>query len=131
MNDIAYRQPSLQTDRTLEQPIPAQTAGAVPINEDTIQRIAAEVRRELRQDVEWEVQRRLAARHVPAPTEAVLMLGSLVAGVAVTAILVANATTITSGFLGTQSASHLNTLPLVVVIWLALFAINLIWARRR
>ena len=36
-----------------------------------------------------------------------------------------------SAMLGTQTATYQNTLPFVVVVWVALFLINVAWARRR
>jgi hypothetical protein len=107
------------------------TVLAEPLADEAVQRIVAEVRRDMQQQVEWEVQRRLAVHRPPAPTEAVLVLGSLAAGAVVTGVVVANATTVVSGFLGTQTATHLDTLPMVILIWLAVIGVNLIWARRR
>jgi len=90
----------------------------------------AEVRRELQQQIDWQAQQ-LAPRRGPSASEVSLVLGSLATGAAVTCVLVANATTVISGLFGSQSASHQDILPFVAVIWLALLAINMVWARRR
>lgn len=90
----------------------------------------AEVRRELQQQIDWQSQQ-LAPRRGPSASEVSLVLGSLATGAAVTCVLVANATTVVSGLFGSQSATRQDILPFVVVIWLALLAINLVWARRR
>jgi hypothetical protein len=130
VNEIAYRPPAMQADYGLGQPV-AASPPAVPVAEDTVQRIVAEVSRDLQQQIEWQVQRQIATRRGPSLTEAVMILGSLATGTIITGLLVANATTVVSGIFGTQTATHLNTLPLIVVVWLALIGINLVWARRR
>jgi hypothetical protein len=129
VNEIAYRSPVPHGEPALEQP-GSPHAIAEPPADEAAQRIVAEVRREMQQQVEWEVQRRLAMHRPPSPTEAVLVLGSLATGAVVTAVLVTNATTVVTSFFGAQTATHLNTLPLVIVVWLAVIGINLIWARR-
>jgi hypothetical protein len=106
-------------------------SSSFPAPEEWSQRALADMRREVGQMVEWQVQQHLPVRSGPTPMETVLALGSVVAGAAVTAVLVMNATTVNTGFLGTQTISHYNTLPLVVVVWLALLVINVVWARRR
>jgi hypothetical protein len=130
VNEIAYRSPAPRGDQVLGQP-GSPPVLAEPLADEAVQRAVAEVRRDMQQQVEWEVQRRLAVPRPPSPTEAVLVLGSLVTGAVVTGVVVANATTVVSGFLGTQTATHLNTLPMVILVWLAVIGINLIWARRR
>jgi hypothetical protein len=101
------------------------------VSEEWSQRALADLRREVGQMVEWQVQQHLPVRNGPTPAEAALALGSLAAGAVVTAVLVMNATTVSTGFLGTQNITHYNTLPLVVAVWLALLVINVVWARRR
>jgi hypothetical protein len=102
-----------------------------PLADETAQRLLAELNRDLHQQIEWQIQQQLAVRRGPALGEAILAVGSMAAGSVVTAILVANSTTLVQGLWGTQTASHLNILPYVLVVWAAVIAINLVWARRR
>lgn len=106
------------------------SGGTVAGRQEAVGLTLAEVRRELQQQIDWQSQQ-LATRRGPSASEVSLVLGSLATGAAVTCVLVANATTVVSGLFGSQSASHQDILPFVAVIWLALLAINMVWARRR
>jgi hypothetical protein len=133
-------------DQTL--PYPAQGASGLPgsyrsqhdashaatgalLSDEASQRLLAEVRRDMTQQIDWQVQQHLAARRGPSVGEAVLALGSLGAGAGVTAVLVSHATVLSWGLWGTQSVSHMDILPYVALVWLAVIVVNLIWARRR
>jgi hypothetical protein len=108
-----------------------QPAPGALLTEDAAQRLLAEMRRDMTQQIDWQVQQALVARRGPSLGEAGLAIGSLAAGAAVTGVLIANSTTLVQGLWGTQSVSHLNILPYVALVWLAVLAVNVIWARRR
>jgi hypothetical protein len=131
MNEIAYRPSAPLGAMGLEAREPVAPPAAALPEEDSAARLLAELRRDLDRQVEWRVREELAARRAPSTSEAVMMLGSLAFGTITTAVLVTSATTVVSGLFGSQSVSRLDTLPLIVMIWVALIAINLVWARRR
>ena len=97
--------------------------GGVATSEDSTQQYLMEPRHELPQE--------LAVRRGPSLGESVLALGSLTIGAVVTAVLVNGSTTVVSGYLGSQHVTQTNTLPLIIVVWAALFLINVAWMRRR
>lgn len=131
MNEIAYRPSAPLGAMGLETREPATPSiDALPEGE-TAGRLLAELRRDLDRQVEWRVREEIAVRRAPSTAEAVMMLGSLAFGAITTAILVTSATTVVSGLFGSQSVSRLDIFPLIVLIWLAMIAINLVWARRR
>lgn len=109
----------------------AAPSASVASGDDLAQRLLGEMRRDMSQQIDWHVQQQLAVRRGPSLGEATLALGSLAVGALVTGILANDATTVTSGLFGQQNTSHLNTLPFIVIVWAALIAINLVWARRR
>jgi hypothetical protein len=78
-----------------------------------------------------EPSQELAVRRGPSLGESVLALGSLTIGAVVTAVLVNGSTTVVSGYLGSQHTVQSNTLPLIIVVWAALFLINVAWMRRK
>jgi hypothetical protein len=131
MNEIAYRESTANAVRGAQGQDTVPAPGGAALTEDVAQRLLAELRRDMNQQIDWQVQQQLTTRRGPSLGEATLALGSLCIGAVVTGILVANATTVTSGLLGTQTATHQNTLPFVVVVWVALFLVNVAWARRR
>jgi hypothetical protein len=101
----------------------------VALTEESAIELMTEMRRDMLQEINWQLQRGVPRRG-PTGTETALALGSLATGAIITVVLIANSTTVVSGILDTQSASHANVLPFVVVVWLAVLTVNAIWARR-
>jgi hypothetical protein len=131
VNEIAYRQPVSGAAHGLEEAVAPRQDNEALLGEEAVRRITAELRHEINQQIEWQMQQQRAVRGGPSPTEMGLVLGSLATGAVVTAVLVANTTIVVSGLFGAQNVTHLDTFPLIVIVWLALVAINWIWARRR
>ena len=125
MNEVAYRSQGANEVGGL------RATGASQQPEEWTQRALAEMRRDMSLQLDAQLQQRLASRRGPSFGEATLAIGSLAVGAAITAILVNGSTTISSGMWGASNVSHVNTLPLVIVIWTALLLINIAWSRRR
>ena len=127
MNEIAYRAPQ-SNSQTLQAPVAPQPPA---LTEESVHRLIADVRRDLQQQIDWQGQRQVVPHRGPSGGELGLVLGSLAVGAIVTSVLIVNSTTVSQGLFGTQDVSQRDILPFVVVVWLALLAINFVWARRR
>ena len=102
----------------------------VAMTEESAIDLMTQIRRDLLREIEWKMEY-AGPQRGPTATEAALALGSLLTGSVVTAIVIANSTTVMTGFLGMQSSDHWNALPIVLIIWVSVLAVNLVWARRR
>ena len=100
------------------------------MTEETAIDLMTQIRRDLLREIEWKMEYAVPRRG-PTAAEAVLALGSLLTGSIVTAVVLANSTTVMTGFLGIQRSDHWNALPFVLIIWMSVLAVNLVWARRR
>lgn len=127
MNEISFRAPQ-SNSQTLQAPMTPQSPA---LTEESAHRLIADLRRDLQQQIDWQGQRQVVPHRGPSAAEAGMVLGSLAVGAMVTSVLIVNSTTVAQGLFGTQAVSHRDILPFVVVVWLALLAINLVWARRR
>ena len=127
MNEISFRAPQ-SNSQTLQAPVAPQSPA---MTEESAHRLIADLRRDLQQQIDWQGQRQVAPHRGPSGAEAGMVLGSLAVGAIVTSVLIVNSTTVAQGLFGTQAVSRADILPFVVVVWLALLAINLVWARRR
>ncbi len=123
MNEVTFQTQRTNDSQGYSGSVAMPSPGGVAPSEDLTQRYMMESRRELLQE--------LAVRRGPSLGEGVLALGSLTIGAVVTAVLVNGSTTVVSGYLGSQHVTQTNTLPLIIVVWAALFLINVAWMRRR
>lgn len=113
-----------------EFPVPRSDTN-IPLTEESAIELMTEMRRDMLREVDWQLQRVSSAGRGPTSAEAILALGSLATGAVLTSVLVTHSTTVMQGLLGTQTISHWDVLPFVVIVWLAVLVVNVIWARRR